>query len=84
MRAAVLHQAGTPLKIEDVTLDRPHSGEVRVRVDAAGVCHSDHHYMTGDLACPLPIVLGHEGAGVVQAVGPDVERLAPGDTVALM
>ena len=84
MKAAVLHQAGTPLKIEDVTLDRPHSGEVRVRVDAAGVCHSDHHYMTGDITCPLPIVLGHEGAGVVQAVGPDVDRLAPGDTVALM
>jgi S-(hydroxymethyl)glutathione dehydrogenase/alcohol dehydrogenase len=82
MRVAVLHQAGTRLKIEDVTLDRPHSGEVRV--DAAGVRDSDHHYMTGDIACPVPIVLGHEGAGVAQAVGPGVDRLAPGDTVALM
>lgn len=55
-----------------------------MRVDAAGVCHSDHHYLTGDIACPLPIVLGHEDAGVVQAVGPDVDRVAPGDTVAQM
>ena len=69
MRAAVLHEAGTPLRIEDLTLDDPRYGEVRVRLEAVGVCHSDYHYMVGDLPCPTPIVLGHEGAGIVVSVG---------------
>ena len=69
MRAAVLHEPGAPLAVEELTLEPPRAGEVRVRVEAAGVCHSDYHYMTGDLRCPLPVVVGHEGAGVVEAVG---------------
>ncbi|MDA3630889.1 alcohol dehydrogenase catalytic domain-containing protein [Saccharopolyspora sp. WRP15-2] len=81
MRAAVLRRPGTPLTIEDVDLDDPGPGEVAVRVLAAGVCHSDLHYMNGDLQGRLPAVLGHEGAGVVERVGAGVTRVQPGDTV---
>jgi len=84
VRAAVLHEPGAPLAVEELTLEPPRAGEVRVRIEAAGVCHSDLHYMTGDLRCPLPVVVGHEGAGVVEAVGAGVERVAPGDRVALL
>lgn len=84
MRAAVLHRVGAPLDVEDLELDRPHVGEVRVRIEAAGVCHSDYHYMAGDITCPLPVVLGHEGAGVVVETGPGVSLVAPGDRVALL
>ena len=84
VRAAVLHQPGEPLRIEDLELDDPRPGEVRVRVAAAGVCHSDYHYMTGDLPCRLPIVVGHEGSGTVEAVGEGVESVAPGDLVTML
>ncbi|WP_329087787.1 MULTISPECIES: Zn-dependent alcohol dehydrogenase [unclassified Streptosporangium] len=84
MRAALLERFGTPLVISDLGLDEPHPEEVLVRVEAAGVCHSDQHYLTGDLRCPLPVVPGHEGAGVVEAVGPGVTRFSPGDRVGLM
>ncbi|WP_201776690.1 alcohol dehydrogenase catalytic domain-containing protein [Allosalinactinospora lopnorensis] len=81
MKAAVLHRPGTPLTVEDVDLDGPGPGEVTIRVLAAGVCHSDLHYMNGDLNARLPAVLGHEGAGVVERVGQGVTRVRPGDTV---
>src|SRR4051795_6064312 len=85
MRAAVLRTAGEPLSIEEVTLAPPKRGEILVRIEAAGVCHSDYHYMTGDITCPLPAVLGHEGAGIVEEVGPDSSgRVSVGDRVALM
>jgi Zn-dependent alcohol dehydrogenase len=85
MKAAVLREVGVPLGLEDVELDPPSAGEVLVRIEAAGVCHSDLHYMTGDLAAKLPIVPGHEGAGVVEAVGPGVgDRVSVGDRVALL
>jgi len=85
MRAAVLREAGAPLTIEDVTLLPPRAGEVVVEIEAAGVCHSDYHYMTGDISCPLPAVLGHEGAGTVVEVSPDsTGRISVGDRVALM
>lgn len=84
MRAAVLYEAGQPMRVEELTLDEPHDGEVLVRVEAAGVCHSDLHNMTGDLACPKPVVLGHEGFGIVEAVGAGVTRVQPGDSVVLM
>src|SRR5262245_19302550 len=84
MRAAVLYEAGTPLRVEEVDLEAPHAGEVRVRVAAAGVCHSDYHYMRGDLVGNLPVVLGHEGAGVVEEVGPGVTSFRPGDHVVLL
>lgn len=84
MKAAVLYQAGQPLQLEDVQLNEPRDGEVLVRVHAAGVCHSDLHYMAGDLSCRMPVVLGHEGAGIVEQVGPGVRGLAAGDSVVLM
>ncbi|RKS77472.1 S-(hydroxymethyl)glutathione dehydrogenase/alcohol dehydrogenase [Motilibacter peucedani] len=73
MRAAVLRSPGTPVQVEDVELADPHEGELRVRVEAAGVCHTELHYMSGDIPCPLPVVLGHEGVGVVEeSRAPDV------------
>lgn len=84
MRAAVLHAPGTPVVVEDVLLDPPRRDEVLVRVAAAGVCHSDLHLADGHLGTErFPTVPGHEGAGVVEAVGPGVGHLAPGDPVAL-
>ena len=71
------------VRVEDVELAAPRAGEARVRVAAAGVCHSDYHYMTGEPQCRLPIVVGHEGAGTVEAVGEGVAHVAPGDRVVL-
>jgi S-(hydroxymethyl)glutathione dehydrogenase / alcohol dehydrogenase len=83
VRAAVLHEPRTPLRVEDVLLDPPRAGEVRVRVAAAGVCHSDLHLADGHLGDDRwPTVLGHEGAGIVEAVGDDVSDPATGDRVA--
>ncbi len=83
VRAAVLHQPGSSLTIEGVLLEPPRAGEVLVRVAAAGVCHSDLHAAEGHLGeGRWPIVLGHEGAGVVEAVGPGVREPEPGRHVA--
>jgi S-(hydroxymethyl)glutathione dehydrogenase/alcohol dehydrogenase len=83
IRAAVLHEGNTPLRVETVTLDPPRAGEVLVRVAAAGVCHSDVRLADGDLGDGRwPTILGHEGAGVVEAVGPGVDTVVPGDPVA--
>ena len=79
MRAAVLEAPNTPLVIKDLVQDDPQYGEVRVRMGAAGICASDHHIMEGTAAFPLPSVLGHEGAGTIEAVGPGVAELQPGD-----
>jgi Zn-dependent alcohol dehydrogenase len=85
MKAAVLREIGAPLKLEDVELDEPNAGEVLVRIEAAGVCHSDLHYMVGDLKAKLPLVVGHEGAGIIEAVGTGVDsRVSIGDRVALL
>jgi S-(hydroxymethyl)glutathione dehydrogenase / alcohol dehydrogenase len=84
MRAAVLYEVGKPLAVEDVVIDPPRRGEVLVRIAATGVCHSDLHYIKGDLVMPLPVVLGHEAAGVVEAIGPDVASVRPGDHVILL
>lgn len=81
MKAAVLYQPGEPVVVEDVEIGRLHPGDVLIRVQAAGVCHSDLHYINGDLTAKLPAVLGHEGAGIVEAVGPGVTRVRPGDSV---
>ena len=83
MRAAVLWATGAPLVVEDVELAPPRAGEVLVRLAASGVCHSDLHTVQGVHPWPLPAVLGHEGAGVVEEVGEDVDGIAPGDHVAL-
>ena len=83
VRAAVLRAAGLPVAIETLALAEPRAGEVRVRVLASGVCHSDLHVRDGDWPRPTPIAMGHEGAGVVEAVGPDVRGLRVGQPVAL-
>jgi len=83
-RAAVLRQPGSALEVEDVFLDPPGPAEVLVRVEAAGVCHTDQHYMSGDLTCLLPAVVGHEGAGTIEAVGEGVTRFHEGQRVCLM
>lgn len=83
MKAAVLYEPNKPLVVEEVQLDPPQAGEVRVRVAANGVCHSDLHVMTGAMRMPLPIVLGHEGAGIVSEVGPGVTSVREGDHVVL-
>src|SRR6186997_2869747 len=80
-RAAVLHRIDTPLKIEEVELAALQPTDVLVRLKASGLCHTDLEAMQGSLAYPLPIVLGHEGAGIVEAVGSDVTRVAVGDHV---
>jgi S-(hydroxymethyl)glutathione dehydrogenase / alcohol dehydrogenase len=79
--AAVLHAAGQRLAIERVHLDTLQPGDVLVRTRASGLCHTDLEVIDGQLAYPLPIVLGHEGAGVVEAVGAAVTRVRPGDHV---
>jgi Zn-dependent alcohol dehydrogenase len=84
-RAAVLRAVGEPLTVEEIDISAPGRGELLVEIEAAGVCHSDLHYLRGDLRCPLPVVPGHEGAGRVIAVAPDArEGFAVGDRVALL
>ena len=83
VKAAVLYEANTPLVIEEVDLDPPKAGEVKIKVGAAGVCRSDLHFMHGDAKCPLPVVLGHEAAGTVEEVGEGVTSVAPGDRVVI-
>ena len=84
MKAAVLREVKKPLVIEDVTIDDPGPGQVLVKTAASGVCHSDLHFIDGLWPVALPAVLGHEAAGVVEQVGPDVEYVEPGDHVILL
>jgi alcohol dehydrogenase (nicotinoprotein) len=79
--AAVLTEVNKPWEIMEVDVRDPKEGEVLIRYVAAGLCHSDMHLMTGDLPVPLPYIGGHEGAGVIEAVGPGVSRVAKGDHV---
>lgn len=83
MRAAVLDAPGQPLRIERLLLDRPGNGEVLVRLEASGVCHSDLHQAKGDWGETGPLVLGHEGAGVVEEAGPGVDPALLGRRVVL-
>ena len=83
MRAAVLHASGE-LVVEDVEIAPPGRGEALVRLHASGVCGSDVHVVRGTFPCPTPAVLGHEGAGIVEEVGPGVTRVVPGDHVVLL
>lgn len=81
MKAAILRAPKQAMTIEDVDLDGPRADEVRVRVVASGLCHSDYHVISGDFPSPFPIVLGHEASGIVVAVGRDVHGFKPGDAV---
>lgn len=78
-KAAVMWESPGKFEITELELDPPKAGEVLVRYEYAGLCHSDEHLRHGDLPTPVPIVGGHEGAGVVEAVGPGVTRVKPGD-----
>ncbi|HZB55359.1 MAG TPA: alcohol dehydrogenase catalytic domain-containing protein, partial [Reyranella sp.] len=80
-RAAVLHQVDAPLRVQEVEMAALRPGDVLVRVRASGLCHTDLEVIQGALAYPLPIVLGHEGAGIVEAVGSDVRSVKSGDHV---
>ena len=81
MKAAVFNEVGSPLSIEEVRDPKPRTGEVLIRVAACGVCHSDLHVIKGEIAFPLPAVLGHEVSGTVLEVAPDVTNVKPGDRV---
>jgi S-(hydroxymethyl)glutathione dehydrogenase / alcohol dehydrogenase len=83
VRAAVLEAVGRPIEIRELELNEPRIGEVRVRMLASGVCHSDLHVRDGEWDRPTPIVMGHEGAGIVEAVGPGVTTPRVGELVAL-
>ncbi|MCX6512061.1 MAG: alcohol dehydrogenase catalytic domain-containing protein, partial [Actinobacteria bacterium] len=94
-RAAICFGVNEPWKIEEIDIDEPHAGEVKVRMVWSGMCHSDEHLRTGEISAPLetlqafgvnsmyPIVGGHEGSGIVESVGDNVTTLAPGDKVAV-
>ncbi len=82
-RAAIQYAPGEPIRVEEIELDAPKEHEVQVRMVAAGVCHSDYHVVTGELPAYLPMALGHEGAGIIEAVGPGVTNYKVGDHVVL-
>jgi S-(hydroxymethyl)glutathione dehydrogenase / alcohol dehydrogenase len=84
MRAAIMEKPGEELSVvDDVEIEQPHEGEVLVRVEHCGVCHSDLHFLDGSLPSAVPAILGHEAGGVVEEVGAGVTALAPGDKVIL-
>jgi S-(hydroxymethyl)glutathione dehydrogenase/alcohol dehydrogenase len=83
MKAAVLYTRREPMVVEEIRLIDPGPGEVEIRLVASGVCHSDYSHWSRDTWSQLPLVLGHEGAGVVERVGPNVTRVKPGDHVIL-
>ncbi|MVT55348.1 alcohol dehydrogenase catalytic domain-containing protein [Bradyrhizobium yuanmingense] len=83
IRAAVARETGAPLKLETIELEPPRPDEILVKVKATGVCHTDLVVRDGMLPTPLPVVLGHEGAGVVEAVGDAITKVQPGDHVVM-
>lgn len=83
IQAMVVHEANAPYRLEEVELDAPKAGEVLVRNVASGMCHTDEFGRSGSSGTPFPLVLGHEGAGIVEAVGEGVEDLRPGDHVGI-
>ena len=82
-RAAVFWEVGRPLAVHDIELQEPGPGQVLVRMAAVGICGTDLHMVKGEWERPTPMVLGHEGSGVVEAVGDGVESVAVGDEVVL-
>ena len=81
MKAAVLYEANQPLVIEEIGVRKPAAHEVLLRTAVAGLCHSDLHFIEGIFPHPLPVVLGHESAGIVEQVGSEVSYVKPGDHV---
>src|SRR6202522_4830132 len=83
VRGVVARGKGEPVEVTEVLVPEPGPGEALVRVQACGVCHTDLHYKEGGIGDDFPYLLGHEAAGVVEEVGPDVTDVAPGDFVIL-
>jgi len=81
MKAAICYEYGQPLVVEDITIDPPQSGEVKVRVYATAVCHSDIHLIKGEFGGSVPVIAGHEAAGIVEEVGTGVTLVKPGERV---
>src|SRR5579862_3404774 len=81
--SAIAYEVGEPLRVEEIELDAPKAGEVLVRMAATGICHSDLNHLEGDQPAPFPLIPGHEGAGIVEEVGPGVSSVAVGDRVVL-
>ncbi len=81
MKAAVCYEYGKPLVIEELEMELPHEREVKVKLAATAICHSDLHFINGDLPFQLPFVPGHESAGFIEEVGKGVNNLKPGDRV---
>jgi Zn-dependent alcohol dehydrogenase len=81
MKAAVCYEFGQPLVVEEIEIDPPKAGEVKVRMAATAICHSDVHQVRGDWGGEVPVVVGHEGAGIVDTIGPGVNLVAEGDPV---
>jgi S-(hydroxymethyl)glutathione dehydrogenase/alcohol dehydrogenase len=82
-RAALFHGPGRPLDVAEIDLEEPGPGDVLVAVAAVGICGSDLHLVRGEWSRPVPMVLGHEGTGIVEAVGSDVSGVSPGDRIVL-
>src|SRR5512136_2249027 len=83
MKAAVCYELGKPLVIEDIKIDPPKEGEIKVKMAATAICHSDIHGIRGELAMKPPIVAGHESAGFVEEIGKGVTSVKPGDPVVI-
>jgi S-(hydroxymethyl)mycothiol dehydrogenase len=83
MKAAICYQFGQPLRVEDIEIEAPAAGEVKVQIAATAICHSDLHYIRGDWNAQVPVVVGHETAGIVTEVGAGVTRVRPGQRVAI-
>ncbi|MBB1029390.1 Zn-dependent alcohol dehydrogenase [Dietzia sp. SLG310A2-38A2] len=83
-RGAVIHQVGGQWEVQDLEVSEPAEDEILVKVMASGLCHSDDHFVTGDIPVNLPMVGGHEGAGIVEKVGSRVTRVKPGDHIATL
>ncbi len=81
MKAAVFREVNIPMEIEEIQISKPRPREVLVRTSAAGICHSDMHFYNGTYPGQVPMVLGHESAGIVEAVGSDVHYVKPGDHI---
>lgn len=83
IKAAVAREAGQPLSIENINIEEPRDNEILVKMVATGICHTDLSVMAGYLPTPLPAVLGHEGAGIVEKVGSSISKVKPGDPVVI-
>lgn len=83
-KGALIWEFNQPWSIEEIEIGDPQAHEVKIQMEAAGMCHSDHHLVTGGIPMAgFPVLGGHEGAGIVTEVGPGVEDIAPGDHVVL-